>query len=114
MKTITLAAILTVFAVDAHAVDVRLGWDPNLESDLAGYYIFQAEVRGDHTTAWTQIADVLAPAVTYLVTGLPDNKNFVWYATAYDTGGQESRASNMQWRWKPKPDHPQNLEKQEP
>ena len=114
MKYLVLAVFLLLIAHPVRAADVTLAWDPNDPTDLAGYYIFQAEVHGTHTTAWTQIATVLAPTVTYTVLGLPDNQNFVWYAVAYDTGGQESRASNMQWRWKPKPGHPQNLEKQEP
>ena len=114
MKTLALAMLLLMLAVTAQAADVTLVWDPNVEPDLAGYRVFQAPVHGTHSGAFAQIATVLAPAATYTVTGLPDNKNFIWYATAYDTGGQESHASNMTWRWKPKPDHPQNLEKQEP
>ena len=114
MKTLALAVLLLMLTVTARAADVTLGWDPNAEPDLAGYRIFQAEVHGTHSTAFTQIATVLAPTVTYTVVGLPDNQNFIWYATAYDTGGQESHSSNMQWRWKPRPDHPKNLDKQEP
>ncbi len=114
MKTLALAVLLLALAVPARATDVDLYWDQNAEPDLAGYYVFQAEVLGTHSTAWAQIATVLAPAHTYTVVDLPDNKNFIWYVAAYDTGGQESRASNTQWRWKPKPKHPGNLEKQEP
>lgn len=114
MKALALAIFFVMFATTAGAVDVDLFWDPNTEEDLAGYNVYQAKVTGNHSTAWTHIAAVLAPTVTHTVFGLPDNTNFIWHVTAYDTGGQESLISNVVWRWKPKPGHPTSFQKQEP
>jgi hypothetical protein len=79
-------------AVVANAsIPAKLEWDPNSESDLAGYKLYYWK---DDTTNQVQIVDVgnktnitvqlTAPASTYR-----------FYLTAYNTGGLESGPSTQ-------------------
>jgi len=74
--------------------DVTLQWDANTETDLAGYYVYQADRIGNVTTAWQRITPNLITENTFVVTGLGDD-NYAWLVTAVDTAGNESFVSNM-------------------
>ena len=106
-----MALVLVTLTGAAWAADVNLEWDPNLETSLAGYKIYRAAITGDHTEPWAFVVNVPAPTTTYTDT-VPDNQNFAYLVTAYDTGGQESFVSNMTWRWKPRPDKVNNVRNQ--
>lgn len=86
--------MLILFPIFCFAADVNLQWDPNTEPDLAGYYVYQADRIGDHTSAWQRITSQLVAEITFVVTGL-DDANYAWLVTAVDTEGNESFVSNM-------------------
>ncbi len=73
----------TVFAI----TNVTLEWNPNTESDLASYKIYQSNTSGVYNTG-TNVGDV----TTYTLT-LPDG-NWYFALTALDTNGNESGYSN--------------------
>jgi len=98
MKRLILALVLILFPIFCFAADVTLQWNANTESDLAGYYIYQAERTGDKTTAWQKITPDPVTGTTFVVTGLDDN-NYAWLCTAVDTEGNESFVSNMVERY---------------
>lgn len=114
MKTLTLAALCLLIPFTAHAFDVTLAWDPNTETDLAGYRVYQADRMPSKTGPWTRIQTVLVPIVTTVIT-VPTGSNFAWYVTAYDTSGNESQASNVVERHdRQPPGRPHGLQKPGP
>ena len=71
--------------------DVKLTWDPNSETDLAGYRVYRADKAGG---PYKQAgADVMAPDVVFTDTNLSDG-TFFWVVTAFDADGNESGYSN--------------------
>jgi len=85
----TLAATLTVSAPTTSSV--TLTWDPNTDSDLAGYKIYRATASGAYGAA---LGTVPAGTVTYQATGLSANTTYFFVITAYDDAGNESSFSN--------------------
>ena len=81
---------LALIACDAAvlAADVTLAWDPNTESDLAGYKVYYGTVSGAYGTVIS-----IGTQTTYTVTGLPAG-TFYFAVTAYNTSGLESGFSN--------------------
>ncbi len=83
--------IAGVLAADQSGNSVTLAWDPNSETDLAGYKVFWG------TASRTYGAPVTVPGTpsspTYTVTGLASG---TWYfaVSAYNTAGLESGYSN--------------------
>lgn len=71
-----------------------LEWDANTESDLAGYYIYEAQVSDGQVVGAFSYPPVLAPlhAITF-ITPHADG-TYYWKITAYDTAGNESGFSN--------------------
>lgn len=73
-----------------------LQWDANAESDLAGYYVYEATTSGGYT------AGTYAVSVPATVTVLPfidyglvhADGEYFWVVTAYDLAGNESGFSN--------------------
>lgn len=117
----TLISIISVFAISfllvvtaAHAgTDVTLAWDPNTESELAGYKLYQAEKIGNTTTAWSLVAEIPAGTETHTII-IDDYKNYAWLVTAYDAAGNESFVSNMVERYdRVPPGYVKNFRKQE-
>ena len=92
--TIVLLFFLSSFS---WAGSVVLEWDPNTESDLAGYRLYRAERIGDHTLAWEKIATIPKGVTNY--EDEIDDKNYAWQVTAYNTSEQESFVSNMVERY---------------
>ena len=93
MKLITILLILLfsamVFAApgDTISKSVRVSWDANTESDLAGYKIYHAgELLAD-------VPDPLATSFEIIVENLTEGEN-IFNLTAYDTSGNESFFSN--------------------
>ena len=68
---------------------VTLEWDPNSESDLAGYKMYVGSASGVYGTP-TDVGLVTA----YTVTNLQSRHTYYFAVTAYNTGGIESGKSN--------------------
>lgn len=92
------AVFCVLCAAFCHGADVTVTWEPNKESDLDHYNIYQAEIQGQKSTAWAKIAEVAAGAETYQATNLPDDKRHCWLVTAVDNAGNASMMSNVAWQ----------------
>lgn len=94
-KTFALLLLISLLFIPAMsmAAELRFGWDPNTEPDLAGYRIHY----GQSTGAYTDSVDVGLPAtidgrVEASITVPYGNKYFA--CTAYTDDGVESDYSN--------------------
>ncbi|GEM_PF-382678 len=78
----------------AWAGTATLSWDPNTESDLAGYKVYFGTV----SSTYTQSVDVgltTTPATPqYIVNNLIEGNTYFFAVKAYDTSGNESGYSN--------------------
>jgi hypothetical protein len=72
-----------------HCAQVTLTWDPNSETDLAGYEIYYGTSSGNYQ--WN--IDV-GNVTTYTVNSLNTGVTYYFAATAYNTTGLESGYSN--------------------
>jgi len=94
LKTLLLSALafllfLFIFSQDIFAAQIRLAWDPNTESDLAGYKVYYGTTSGTYGTP------IDAGNVnTYTMTGLTLGQTYFVTVTAYDTSPNESGYSN--------------------
>lgn len=73
---------------------IGLQWDANTETDLAGYYIYEAHTS-DGQVIGTYMVSVPAPLVSFDFP--PDSHvdgQYYWKITAFDTAGNESGFSN--------------------
>ena len=66
MRTVILVVCLLALAVCAHAADVKLQWDPNTESDLAGYRLYQNQ--DSVALPFTRVQDIPKGTTTASVT----------------------------------------------
>ena len=73
----------------ACAAQATLAWDPNTESDLAGYKIHFGTASGNYTVH-TDVHNV----TSYTVTGLTAGQTYYFAVSAYDASGNESGYSN--------------------
>jgi hypothetical protein len=92
-----IAVLFFFVAATANAYDVVLGWDPNAESDLAGYKIYGS--KGSPGPPYNLIdthslddIDSVNPAGQ--ITDLDDSSEYYFVVTAYDLEGNESDYSN--------------------
>ena len=86
---IVVCIIVGLIASNAMAAQVTLAWDPNTESDLAGYRVHYGTASGSYTSH-TDVHNV----TSYTVTGLTAGQTYYFAATAYDASGNESGYSN--------------------
>ena len=86
---IVVCIIVGLIASNAKASQVTLAWDPNTESDLAGYRVHYGTASGSYTSH-TDVHSV----TSFTVTGLTAGQTYYFAATAYDTSGNESGYSN--------------------
>ena len=77
-------------SVNASAGQATLTWNPNTESDLAGYKLHYGTASGNYSVH-LDVHNV----TTYTVTGLTDGQSYYFAATAYDASGHESGYSNQ-------------------
>ncbi|MEI9476673.1 MAG: fibronectin type III domain-containing protein [Deltaproteobacteria bacterium] len=78
-----------LFSTIDSAAQIRLAWNPNSESDLAGYGVYYG------TASRTYGAPINVGNVTsYTLTGLTPGVRYYFAVTAYDTGYNESGFSN--------------------
>jgi len=80
-----------LFCVSAYAADVPLVWDPNSETDLAGYKVYWGTASGVYGAPVTLPGTPSAP--TYTVSNLTPG-TYYFAVTAYNTAGLESGFSN--------------------
>jgi len=101
-----LASVLVLFPMIAYGAAVDLAWDPNTESDLAGYKIYYRTATGD--SQWVDVGSEEAVEWRNPACGSPydpfktecceytlplDPGTYYLAATAYDTDGNESAHS---------------------
>jgi len=90
---LVLAALCILIATSALAKDVMLTWDPNSESDLAGYRLYQSGTSGSYTYgSGNEVAEI--PAGTETCTIDVADGTWYWVLIAYDNDGNESGPSN--------------------
>jgi hypothetical protein len=87
---LTLASIVAVFACTSSQLDAQsLAWDPNPESDIAGYKVFQGTASGTYGTP----VDV-GKTTTYQPQSVDWTRRMYFAVKAYNTAGLESPFSN--------------------
>ena len=95
LSFVTSTLILTFSATFAHSAEVTLAWDPNTESDLAGYKIcYKTEFSGPPYNG-TGVTEGDSPIdvgnqTEFTLHGLTDDVTYFLVVTAYNTGGLES------------------------
>lgn len=89
-----LAAILSLGVSGvANAQDVQLQWDPNSESDLAGYKVYYA--AGSSQLASGGTVNVEKNYASATIKDLDPDKSYTFGVTAYNEAGLESGFSNL-------------------
>lgn len=92
MKRFTaVLALILAFAVSAAAADVTLQWDPNSETNLAGYRVYFGTASRTYGTPQNV---GLSQTPSFTVTGLQSGIRYFFAVTAYNTAGLESGYSN--------------------
>lgn len=90
MKKLFLALIfLFLFSMSAWAEEVTVAWNPNSESDLAGYKVYYGNATGIYDTS----VDV-GNKTNYTILGIVSGQGYFIAVTAYDTSGNESGYSS--------------------
>ena len=85
---IILSAALTINTF-AWAGSATLSWNPNNESDLAGYKVHY----GTSTQSYFQSIDV-GTVTSYTISGLGEGQTYYFAVTSYNISGSESSSSN--------------------
>jgi len=80
---------IVLFSKVALAAQVRLAWDPNTESDVAGYRIYY----GSSSKSYSGSVDV-GNVTSYHLTGLKKGETYYISVSAYNTSGSESSYSS--------------------
>jgi chitinase len=86
--SVLLVALL--ISVWVRAEQVRLAWDANTESDLAGYEVHYGTASGSYTTS-VDVHNV----TTAIVTGLTAGQTYYFVVTAYNASNNGSGYSNQ-------------------
>ncbi len=86
---ILVGMIVGLSAANAFAAQATLTWDPNRESDLAGYKVHYGTASGNYTVH-LDVHNV----TTYAVTGLTEGQKYYFAASAYTISGNQSGFSN--------------------
>lgn len=93
MKYLIQFALLFTFLVlppaKALAASVSLAWDPNPETDIAGYRVYVGNAPRAYVTNYT-----LGKVTTLMVTNLAYDIDYTFAVTAFNTAGLESEFSN--------------------
>lgn len=90
--TLTIWILLLSVVSCSAASNVKFIWDASLDSDLAGYRLYQSTVSGEYDKSKV-VAVIPANLTTTTLENVQDGKYF-WVATAFDTSGNESEYSN--------------------
>ncbi len=87
-RALSLLAVLLVLASPGFAGGLLVSWDPNTESDLAGYRIYY----GTEPAVYTEVVDV-GNVTSYTIENLLEGETYFLVVTAYDLNGNESLPS---------------------
>ena len=93
MRTLLLTICLLTIVVCAHAADVTLTWDPNTETDLVGYRLYQKQDSA--VPPFTRVQEIPKGTQTATVQNLDGTHSYSLAVTAYNTAGLESAYSNV-------------------
>ncbi len=85
----SLVIMVFIMNASAWAGTATLSWDPNTETDLAGYKAYY----GIASASYTQSIDV-GNVLTYTINNLAEGVTYFFVVTAYNTSGNESGFSN--------------------
>jgi hypothetical protein len=88
LRSAVCAMLLVSWATYASAGSLTLGWDPNTESDIAGY----AVAYGTQSGSYSKTIDV-GNRTTVEVSGLIDGERYYFVVFAYDRDGEISPPS---------------------
>lgn len=88
-----LAATLFCFTNLAQALDLKLTWNPNIESDLAGYRIYHGAAKGGPYTKVGELTPIPSPSFAWPIPAGTEGMQY-FVVTAYDQAGNESSYSN--------------------
>jgi len=100
MKRLIFALLLVLIPSWLYAMDVTLEWNPNPESDLAGYKIYFGQTKGGPYTGAGSPIVIAYTAQGFVLASpewrIPTLADGTWYfvVTAFDTEGLESGYSN--------------------
>jgi len=89
VSVIACVLILSPGSARVWAAQVRITWDPNTETDLAGYRVYYGVSSGDYD-AYVEVGNQIGATVSGLAYGMA----YYFAATAYDLAGNESAYSN--------------------
>jgi len=100
LKFSLLFLVMFILAKSAWATTVKLQWDPNTETDLAGYRVYYSADSAVDLAVGTGAAEGAAPIILELQTtatlsDLDTTKDWYFAVTAYNTEGLESSYSNI-------------------
>ena len=87
-KIIGILAALLLVSVLAQAAQVQITWNPNTETDLAGYKVYAGTAPGQYGAPIT----VTAPSYTFQE--VTDKTTYYIAVSAFDTSGNESALSD--------------------
>ncbi len=95
IKSIFYTALFLLFTTSLFAAQATLSWNPNSESDLAGYKVYHGKISKDNSTFVNyEFMDDVGNVTSYIVTDLVEGEIYFFAATAYDFSGNESGYSN--------------------
>jgi hypothetical protein len=93
IKTVVCAGLLVPFlfaSPESYANSVMVSWDPNSETDLAGYNVYHGEI-GSGVTNKTEAGNQTFAGVA----GLEEGKSYFFFVTAFNLAGLESEPSEV-------------------
>ena len=94
MRRLILLVFLLLLPSSSFAATATLTWDPNSESDLAGYKVYRA-TKGCAVTVASDFAAILTTGkVTTATDTLTVDGVYCYQLTAFDTSNNESGRSN--------------------
>src|SRR5881628_527035 len=84
-----ITAICSLAPALSSAAQVTVAWDPNTETDLAGYKLYYGTSSGSY-----QLSVDVGNVTSYTLSGLLEGQIYYFAATAYNVSHNESAFSN--------------------
>ena len=92
MKTLLFLFLFLSMSVCAFATDVSLQWDPNTETDLAGYRVYMG-TNTNKPELFVKLKETTSPQA--MISSLDPSRSYSFAVTAFNTSGMESAYSNI-------------------